>query len=207
MGDIDVQDDQEPLTERDEADPDAAKVSFPATGWAQDDVRSRSVDIGSASYEAEIHEEAGDPGAVACSADLLLSARVLHVVMESRSRCLPRAIDPRRPDHYCRFRARGHPLSFASGTRHCLNHVDETAAAHIPAMDAGVPGESFASLPPQYTAESLRLLAVVTYLRDNAKSKRALGISHRPFEEGLAETLRADRARLRASGACSLEPC
>ncbi len=128
---------------------------------------------------------------------------------------------------------------------YCWSHVEDTATAHLGAMDAGVPGESyiiagepytleeaferaeqltgidapraispvvfgllsrlvapfesFLRLPPEYTAESLRLLAGVTYLGDNAKAKRELGIHHRPFEEGLAETLRAERARLRAS--------
>lgn len=74
MSDVDLREEQEPLKREYEENPDAAKVTLSATGEEQDDVRSCSVDIGRAIYEAELHEGAGGPGAAACSGDLLLGA-------------------------------------------------------------------------------------------------------------------------------------
>lgn len=126
---------------------------------------------------------------------------------------------------------------------YCWGHVEDTARAHVRAMEDGAPGESyvvagepytlvetfelaeritgipaprsvppavfralarlvapiepFVDLPPEYTAEALRVLGGVTYWADNAKAERELGLSHRPFEEGLAETLEYELQRLR----------
>ena len=55
--------------------------------------------------------------------------------------------------------------------------------------------ETVATLPPTYRAETLRVLGGVTYWGDNTKAKRDLGIEHRPFAEGLRETLSADGER------------
>jgi nucleoside-diphosphate-sugar epimerase len=44
-------------------------------------------------------------------------------------------------------------------------------------------------LPAEFTAESLRATAGVTYLGSNEKAKKELGYSARPLEEGLRETL------------------
>jgi uncharacterized OsmC-like protein len=74
MSDVNLQEEQGPLKREYEENPDAAKVTLTATGEEQDDVRSCSVDIGRAIYEAELHEGAGGPGAAACSGDLLLGA-------------------------------------------------------------------------------------------------------------------------------------
>ena len=74
MGDIDLREEQEPLKSEYERDPEAARVTLTATGEEREDVRSCSVDIGRAIYEAELHEGAGGPGAGACSGDLLLGA-------------------------------------------------------------------------------------------------------------------------------------
>lgn len=74
MGDIDLQEEQEPLKNEYEKNPESAQITLTATGEEQDDVRSCSVDIGRAIYEAELHEGAGGPGAAACSGDLLLGA-------------------------------------------------------------------------------------------------------------------------------------
>lgn len=74
MGDIDLQEEQEPLKSEYETNPEAARITLSATGAEQDDVRACSVDIGRAIYEAELHEGAGGPGAGACSGDLLLGA-------------------------------------------------------------------------------------------------------------------------------------
>lgn len=74
MADIDLQEEQEPLKSEYETNPEAAQITLTATGEEQDDVRSCSVDIGRAIYEAELHEGAGGPGAAACSGDLLLGA-------------------------------------------------------------------------------------------------------------------------------------
>lgn len=51
-------------------------------------------------------------------------------------------------------------------------------------------------LPPEYSAEALRLLDGVTYWGDNTKATRELGIEHRPIEDGLTETLQYERAHL-----------
>jgi nucleoside-diphosphate-sugar epimerase len=44
-------------------------------------------------------------------------------------------------------------------------------------------------LPDAYTAESIRVIAGVTYIGDNAKARRELGYAPRPLREGLRETL------------------
>jgi nucleoside-diphosphate-sugar epimerase len=44
-------------------------------------------------------------------------------------------------------------------------------------------------LPDAYTAESLRVVAGVTYLGDNTKARRELGFQPRSLKEGLQETL------------------
>ncbi|MDY6818184.1 MAG: OsmC family protein [Halobacteriales archaeon] len=74
MAEVDLQEEQAPLKEEYEEDPEAAKITLTATGEEEDDVRSCSVDIGRAIYEAELHEGAGGPGSAACSGDLLLGA-------------------------------------------------------------------------------------------------------------------------------------
>ncbi|MFT4884932.1 MAG: putative OsmC-like protein [Natronomonas sp.] len=74
MGEIDLQEKQEPLKAEYETNPEAARITLTATGEEQDDVRACNVDIGRAIYEAELHEGAGGPGAAACSGDLLLGA-------------------------------------------------------------------------------------------------------------------------------------
>lgn len=51
--------------------------------------------------------------------------------------------------------------------------------------------ERVVDLPQDVRAESLRVLAGVTYLGDNEKAHEELGLSHRPFEVGFAETLAA----------------
>lgn len=74
MSESDLQEDQKPLKERYENDPDAARITLSAAGEEQADARSCSVDIGRAIYEAELHEGAAGPGTGACSGDLLLGA-------------------------------------------------------------------------------------------------------------------------------------
>lgn len=74
MSDIDLQEEQEPLKNEYETNPESAQITLTATGEEQEDVRACSVDIGRAIYEAELHEGAGGPGAAACSGDLLLGA-------------------------------------------------------------------------------------------------------------------------------------
>jgi nucleoside-diphosphate-sugar epimerase len=60
--------------------------------------------------------------------------------------------------------------------------------------------ERVVTLPKDYRAESLRVLAGVTYLGDNSKATEELGLEHRPLAEGLAETVRYELERL-SSGA------
>lgn len=74
MSEESLREQQAPLKERYEEDPDAARITLTATGEEQDDARACSVDIGRAIYEAELHEGAGGPGTAACSGDLLLGA-------------------------------------------------------------------------------------------------------------------------------------
>lgn len=74
MPDSELREAQEPLKERYRRDPDAARVTLHASGRQHADVRSCSVDIGRAVYEAELHEGTGGPGAGTCSGDLLLGA-------------------------------------------------------------------------------------------------------------------------------------
>jgi nucleoside-diphosphate-sugar epimerase len=56
--------------------------------------------------------------------------------------------------------------------------------------------ERVVQLPATYSSEGLRVLAGVTYLGDNAKATRELGIEHRPFEAGFAEPLEYELERL-----------
>lgn len=74
MSGSDLREEQAPLKEAYEADPEAAQITLTATGERGEDVRACAVDIGRAVYEAELHEGAGGPGTGACSGDLLLGA-------------------------------------------------------------------------------------------------------------------------------------
>jgi nucleoside-diphosphate-sugar epimerase len=56
--------------------------------------------------------------------------------------------------------------------------------------------ERVATLPKDYRAERLRVLAGVTYLGDNSKARDELGLEHRPLRAGLEETVAHERARL-----------
>lgn len=123
-------------------------------------------------------------------------------------------------------------------TAYCWGHVEDTAEAHVAAMDRGQPGEDYViagepytlvemfdlaeditgidapralsprlfgamapvaavvdrvvDLPADYKPESLRALGGTTYLADNSKARDELDLEHRPFEEGLRETLEAE---------------
>ena len=57
--------------------------------------------------------------------------------------------------------------------------------------------EGVVPLPPDYRSESLRVLGGVTYLGDNSKAKREIGLEHRPLRDGLEAMLSAELARLR----------
>lgn len=50
--------------------------------------------------------------------------------------------------------------------------------------------------PEDYSPEALRVAAGTTYIGDNSKAVRDLGIEHRPLREGLRETIAAERERL-----------
>ena len=58
------------------------------------------------------------------------------------------------------------------------------------------PLERIRSFPPEYSAETLRILGGVTYWGDNTKAVRTLGLDHRPFRDGLGETLEAEQMSL-----------
>ena len=127
-------------------------------------------------------------------------------------------------------------------TAFCFGHVEDTARAHLLAMERGEPGETYivageparltealdvaedvtgipapravsprwfrllsrvagavegaVPLPPDYRAETLRILGGATYLGDNSKARRELGLEHRPLRDGLDEVLSAELARL-----------
>ena len=59
----------------------------------------------------------------------------------------------------------------------------------------GVVG-ALVTVPPEYTAEGLRVLAGVTYLGSNAKARRELGYAPRSLEDGLRTTLAWEQDRL-----------
>ena len=56
--------------------------------------------------------------------------------------------------------------------------------------------ERVLTLPEEYRAERLRILAGVTYLGDNSAARAELGLEHRPLREGLEETVRYELERL-----------
>ena len=123
-----------------------------------------------------------------------------------------------------------------SRTAFCWSHVEDTARAHIVAMEKGSAGETYiitgprhtfqeafdmaariakvraplvhfgpytmralaflmkrvgrvANLPPALQSESLRVLAGTTYFGSNEKAIRDLGLTSRPLDEGLAQTI------------------
>lgn len=49
--------------------------------------------------------------------------------------------------------------------------------------------ERFATLPPAFTPEALRVLAGTTYFGSNEKAVREIGFRPRPLDEGMAQTL------------------
>jgi nucleoside-diphosphate-sugar epimerase len=115
--------------------------------------------------------------------------------------------------------ARGHLLAMERGTPgeeyivggdpatlvDLFDHVAEAAGRDPPrAVSPAVFGalapvagllERLVPLPKEYRSESLRVLAGVTYLGDNAKATAELGLEHRPLREGLAETVAYERER------------
>jgi len=110
--------------------------------------------------------------------------------------------------------ARGHILAMEAGTpgesyiiagpEHTFADALEIAAGitgipaprfHIPSVAMkgiaalmGVAGRVL-PVPPNYSAEYLRVGAGTTYIGDNTKARRELGYTPRPLEEGLRETL------------------
>lgn len=117
----------------------------------------------------------------------------------------------------------------------CWAHVEDTARAHLLAMERGERGESYIvagpshtyryafravaraagrkllavfappillrgagrlatalegriSLPPEYSAEALRVVAGTTYYGDNTKARKELGFAPRPLDRGLRDT-------------------
>jgi len=52
--------------------------------------------------------------------------------------------------------------------------------------------ERFVTVPPEYTAEGLRVIAGTTYIGDGKRARRELGWTPRPLAVGLAETLRRE---------------
>ncbi len=126
---------------------------------------------------------------------------------------------------YLRGKLRGIPRTSA----YCWAHVDDTAHAHVLAMEKGRTGESYIvageprSLVSAFefaervtgvplprlrpSAGFLRTMAAITrsemlragpatYLGNNAKAKRELGLVNRPFEQGFRETLLQEMAAL-----------
>ena len=123
------------------------------------------------------------------------------------------------------------------GSAYCFGHVEDTARAHVLAMERGDPGEEYivaghpmtlvealgvaeeltgipapravspawfrlgarvtgllgrvVDLPAEYRPEALRVLGGVTYLGANDRAREELGVEHRPFDVGFAETLAA----------------
>lgn len=49
--------------------------------------------------------------------------------------------------------------------------------------------ERLVAVPPDYSAENLRVVGGVTYLGDNSKARRELGYAPRPLAEGWSETV------------------
>ena len=58
------------------------------------------------------------------------------------------------------------------------------------------PIEKVVPVPVAYTAESLRVVAGVTYIGSHERARRELGWTPRPLQEGLAETLDYEMTRL-----------
>jgi nucleoside-diphosphate-sugar epimerase len=56
--------------------------------------------------------------------------------------------------------------------------------------------ERIATVPDEYSAEYLRVNAGTTYIGSNAKARSELGWTPRPLEEGLPETLEAEKKAL-----------
>jgi nucleoside-diphosphate-sugar epimerase len=117
--------------------------------------------------------------------------------------------------------ARGHLLAmdrgalgrnyFLAGPAHTMIEAVSMASSitgiraprlHVPAgllksMSLVVkPIERFVKLPPEYTAEGLRVAGGVTYLGRSARAQQELGWRFRPLRDGLVETLRHEMRSL-----------
>ncbi len=117
--------------------------------------------------------------------------------------------------------ARGHILAMEAGTpgasyiiagsQHTLVDALNIAAGitGIPAPRFHIPPAAMKGIammmsvlerampvPPNYSAEYLRVGAGTTYIGDNTKARRELGYAPRPLEEGLRETLHHEMALL-----------
>jgi dihydroflavonol-4-reductase len=134
----------------------------------------------------------------------------------------------------------------------CWDHVEDTAQAHLLAMEHGKEGEEyivcgeqrtfvemfelaeaitgvpaprsvspllfralapamkvaerFVRPPEGFESEFLYRMGGTTWLGDNTKAKRELGLEHRPIEEGLREYLEWELDQLEAEGETSKEP-
>ncbi len=73
-------------------------------------------------------------------------------------------------------------------------HIPPAAMKGIAMMMSVV--ERAMPVPPNYSAEYLRVGAGTTYIGDNTKARRELGYAPRPLEEGLRETLHHEMALL-----------
>lgn len=61
--------------------------------------------------------------------------------------------------------------------------------------------ENIFPVPPDYSAENLRVIGGVTYLGDNSKARRELGYSPRTLAEGWPETILHEMGLMRGKGA------
>jgi dihydroflavonol-4-reductase len=55
--------------------------------------------------------------------------------------------------------------------------------------------EKLVPIPPQPGSETLRVVAGVTYIGDNSKARRELGLSQGSFHDGWGQTLKHEMLR------------
>lgn len=152
--------------------------------------------------------------------------------------------DPSSVGHSLRELVRGRLPVLPRGAEFNWAHVEDTARAHLLAMDRAQAGQTYmicgeragllptmrlaadtagrraplgvparamrsvgvvtgplarvAPVPPEFTAEALRVVAGTTYLGSNAKARRELGFDPRPLAEGWVDTVHHEMATLNA---------
>lgn len=149
----------------------------------------------------------GDPSSIGSMLRDFLRGR-LPMVPKRSAYCWSHVEDAARAHVLCMEKGRTGEAYIAGGPVHTLEEALETAAAVTgrrppplrvpPAVLRGLstlmrPVAAVLPVPSMYHPETLRVAAGNTYIAESEKIRRELGWEARPLEDGLRETLEAER--------------